>query len=148
MFHPCLESAMKPVVFLSGAVLCLSLACAHAEGLRKAIQFPKGKSAATLSSAVPQGFTDRYTLVANAGQTMTVGIRSEENNAVFTIYRPGYTVKTEDGVSVVAGATLEGAGEGEDAMKWNGKLPESGKYLIDVGATRGGATYKLSVTIK
>ena len=54
----------------------------------------------------------------------------------------------DDGVPTITGPTLAGAGEGEDAMKWKGPLPVSGKYLIEVGGTRGGASYKLTVTIK
>lgn len=139
---------MKPGLFLSAAVLFAGLGNVHAEGVRKVIQFPKGKSAATLAASVVRGDSDRYTLVAKADQTMTVGIRSKEENAVFTIYQPGYSSVVEDGVAMIQGPTLEGAGEGEDAMSWSGRLPASGTYLIEVGGTRGNASYKLTVSIK
>lgn len=143
---------MRPIPFLSAALafaLALSGSGAlHAEGLRQSIQFPKGQSSATLSASVIRGDTDRYDLVARKGQTMTVRIASEEDNAAFVIYRPGATVKVEDGMSFLEGPTLEGAGEGDDAMSWTGTLPSSGKYPIEVGGTRGNASYQLTVTIQ
>jgi len=33
-------------------------------------------------------------------------------------------------------------------MNWNGALPRSGDYVIEVGGTRGNATYKLKVTVR
>ena len=55
--------------------------------------------------------------------------------------RPGYKAgKDADGILEIKGATLQGAGEGEDAAAWKGDLPASGKYLILVGPTRGDAT--------
>ena len=136
-----------------GPLFALTLGCAglgtsHAEGVRSAIQFPAGASSAKVSQGLARGDTDRYEIVASKGQTMTLGITSEEGNAVFTLYRPGYRIADDDGISTVVGATLAGAGEGEDAMQWQGVLPVSGRYLIDVGATRGGATYQLGVAIQ
>ena len=129
-------------------MLLLGSGSLHAEGVRKAIQFPKGKTSSTVSGSVVRGDTDHYTVVAKADQTMTVAITSKEKNAAITIYVPGYSVTQEDGVAMVGGETLTGAGEGEDATGWSGKLPASGKYLIDVGGTRGNASYKLAVTIQ
>ena len=139
---------MKPSAFLCAALLFAGLGSLHAEGVRKAIQFPKGQSSATLAASVVRGETDRYDITANAGQTMTVSISSKEENAAFTIYQPGYKSVVDDGVPTITGPTLAGAGEGEDAVKWKGPLPASGKYLIEVGGTRGSASYKLTVTIK
>lgn len=79
---------------------------------------------------------------------MTVRIRALENNAAFEIYRPGYTVRTTDGVTEIQGQTLPGAGALADATTWNGTLPTSGKYRIVVGGTRGNATYRLTVEIR
>jgi hypothetical protein len=46
----------------------------------------------------------------------------------------------------VSGPAL--AGEDKDIMRWSGKLPKSGTYLIVVGGTRGNATYKMDVGIR
>ena len=80
---------------------------------------------------------------------MAVSITALEKNAAFTIYQPGYKAgKDADGIMEIKGATLQGAGEGDDATTWRGVLPTSGKYLILVGGTRGNATYKLKISIR
>jgi hypothetical protein len=48
----------------------------------------------------------------------------------------------------IAGEALPGAGEGEDAARWTGVLPQSGAYLLVAGSTRGNATYRLTVEIR
>jgi len=35
-----------------------------------------------------------------------------------------------------------------DVKHWSGKLPATGDYTIEVGATRGNTIYKLNVSIK
>jgi hypothetical protein len=64
---------------------------------------------------------------------MSVRITSVENNAVFVIYTPD-------------GGTL--LGEGEESTDWRGTLPQDGDYVIEVGGTRGNATYTLKVTVR
>ena len=118
-----------------GLLLFASGAFAAQEGLTKRVRFARGRTTATYKNSVVRGTRDRYTLGARAGQKMTVHITSVERNAVFTIYTPG-------------GGTLEGAGEGADASKWSGALPASGDYVIEVGGTRGNATYTLKVTVR
>lgn len=117
--------------------LLLPAVCAFAaqDGLTKRVRFPRGGTTATLKNSVVRGTRDRYTLGARAGQQMSVRITSVERNAVFTIYTPD-------------GGTLEGAGEGQDAANWSGKLPAGGDYVIEVGGTRGNATYTLKVTVR
>jgi hypothetical protein len=117
--------------------LLLATTCAFAaqNGLSKRVRFARGRTTATLKNSVVRGTQDRYTLGARAGQKLTVSITSVERNAVFTIYTPD-------------GGTLEGAGEGQDASKWAGALPASGDYVIEVGGTRGNATYTLKVTVR
>jgi hypothetical protein len=100
------------------------------------IRFPKGSTSTEIQGAVIRGETDRYLLGARAGQTLTVRITSEEDNAVFQLYRPG------------GRTALPGAAEEEDATRWNGKLPDSGDYVLVVGGTRGNAGYKLAIKIE
>lgn len=109
---------------------------ATAEGIKKRVRFARGKNSTTLNGSVIRGDRDTYLLGAREGQTMTVRITSLEDNAVFQIYTPG------------GKATLEGAGEGEDATEWTGEIPATGDYVIIVGGTRGNATYKLTVKIE
>ena len=118
-----------------GLLLLVTGAFAVQEGLKKRVRFGRGSTTATLKNSVVRGTRDRYTVGARAGQKMSVTITSIERNAVFTIYTPD-------------GGTLEGAGEGEDASKWSGALPASGDYVIEVGGTRGNATYTLKVRVR
>jgi hypothetical protein len=89
-----------------------------------------------VSGSVIRGERARHLVKAKAGQTLEVNITSDENNAVFQIYSPGEK------------ETLRGAGEMDDAMKWSGKLPADGEYVIVIGPTRGNATYKLTYSVK
>jgi len=97
--------------------------------------------------AVARGQIDCWTFVANAGQIAHVAITSTEKNAVFQIYKPGWKIARDDADRTVSGQAFSGAEEGSDAKTWSGQLVEGGKNLIVVGATRGGADYKLTLQI-
>ncbi|MCA1626856.1 MAG: hypothetical protein LC742_02685 [Acidobacteria bacterium] len=117
-------------------LLLVSSVCeVQARGVTRRIRFARGRTTAVLKNSLVRGDVDRYILGARAGQTMTVHITSLENNAVFNLQTP-------------SGKSLEGAGEVDDATDWSGELPESGDYIIEVGGTRGNATYTLEVTIR
>lgn len=106
-------------------------------GKTQVIRFAPGARSAEVEGTIIRGEVARYTLSARQGQTMRLGITALEDNAVFQVYPPG-----------PAGASaLPGTAEGEDATRWSGTLPRSGDYRIVVGATRGNATYRLSVRI-
>jgi hypothetical protein len=115
----------------------------------KEVHFAEGKNSTEIRQSVIRGESDQYFLTAKAGQKMEVSITAEEKNAAITIYQPGYKAdKDADGILEIKGATLKGAGEGEDATTWKGDLPASGKYLILVGPTRGNASYQLKISIR
>ncbi len=118
-----------------GMLLLATCVLAVQTGLSKRVRFPRGGTTATLKNSVVRGTVDRYTIGARSGQKMTVRITSLEDNAIFVIYQPD-------------GEILEGTGEGPNEMNWNGALPRSGDYVIEVGGTRGNATYKLKVTVR
>ena len=107
-----------------------------ADGVKRKVRFAPGTSSTTIKGAVIRGERDRYYLGAKKGQTMTVKIKSLEDNAVFQIYLPGEQ------------EALSGAGDEDDAMNWSGQLPADGEYVIVVGGTRGNATYTLTISIK
>jgi hypothetical protein len=127
----CLKSKFAAVLFAT--LLLATCAFAAQKGLTKRVRFPRGRTTAVLKNSVVRGTVDRYLLGARKGQQIIVHITSVENNAVFDIYTP-------------QGGTL--AGEGEDSTDWSGTLPEDGDYIIEVGGTRGNATYTLEVTIR
>lgn len=88
------------------------------------------------SGSVIRGEQARHTVSAKAGQTLSVDVTSDEDNAVFQIYLPGEK------------STLPGAGETDDATKFSGPVPTDGEYIIVVGPTRGNAKYKLRYSVK
>jgi hypothetical protein len=106
------------------------------EGVRKRIKFPRGSTSTVINNAVLRDEIDQYILNARAGQKMKVDISSIEDNASFQITRPDKT------------QLLPGAGFDDDAKHWNGELPDSGDYTIEVAPTRGNATYRLKVEIR
>jgi hypothetical protein len=107
-----------------------------AEGVRRRIKFPRGSTSTVINNAVLRDEIDQYILNARAGQKMKVDISSIEDNASFQITRPDKT------------QLLPGAGFDDDAKHWNGELPDSGDYTIEVAPTRGNATYRLKVEIR
>ncbi|MEZ5671341.1 MAG: hypothetical protein R3E08_02770 [Thiotrichaceae bacterium] len=117
----------------------------QAEGVSKEIKFKSGHSSSVEKGCVVGADTDEYTLEAHQGQTMSVSIESEEDNAVFNMFY------WADGVL----EPVEGTGdqeEGSAVKHWKGKLPgnadETTQYKIEVGKERGNACYTLKVTIK
>jgi len=118
-----------------GMLLVATCVLAVQTGLSKRVRFPRGGTTATLKNSVVRGTVDRYTIGARSGQKMTVSISSVERNAVFTIY-------------TLEGGTLDGASEGQGATQWNDELPQSGDYVIEVGGTRGNASYTLKITVR
>jgi len=120
---------------LSAAMLLVitSVETFAARDRTRRIRFESGRTTKVIKDAVVRGDSDRYILHARAGQTLIVHITSVESNAVFDIYRPG------------GKRTLENAQESTD---WTGSLPRTGDYVIEVGGTRGNATYTLEVTVR
>ena len=126
--------SLKIRVLLAAALLLTATVMAEAGRDRtRRIRFESGRTTKVIKDAVVRGDRDRYLLRARAGQTLIVHITSVENNAVFDIYRPG------------GRRTLENAQESTD---WTGALPRSGDYIIEVGGTRGNASYTLEVTVR
>lgn len=117
-------------------ICAFALSSISAEGVTRKVRFAKGTSSTTIRNAVVRGDQDRYLIGAKAGQTMTVKITSTEKNAVFQIYFHGEE------------ESLPGAGDGDDATNWSGRLPIDNEYVIVVGGTRGNATYALTISIK
>jgi hypothetical protein len=126
---------VKAAAAFLGLLLLATCAIAAQKGVTKRIRFARGRTTAALKNSLVRGTLDTYVVGARAGQKMTVSITSVERNAVFTIYTP-------DGVRV------EDTGEGQHALNWSGKLSESGDYVIEVGGTRGNATYTLRVSVR
>lgn len=126
---------MRYLIFALILVLA-GLSVSNAQVTNKRIKFKKGESSATIEGGVIRGERDTYLVGANKNQTMVVTIMSIEDNAVFQI------------VDRETGYYLEGAGELDDAKRWEGTLQSKGDYEIIVGGTRGNAEYTLKVFIE
>ena len=106
------------------------------------VQFAKGAHSAQIKGTFTGYDTINYTLVAKAGQTMTVSI-SGSSNANFNVFAPGAVPGQAEALS-----------SGADGEQWQGKLPASGKYLIQVYQMRASARrgeqvpHTLSVSIQ
>ena len=132
---------------LVASVLALGAlgAGAQAQDVRE-IRFAPGASSGTVSGAVVRGTRDVYAFTARKGQTAELRLVSLESNAAFSIWRPGAQLGADAGSDIV-GKSLPGAGEGQDAVQWRGRLPDSGRYFVIVGPTRGNATSELRLSI-
>ena len=111
--------------------------------------FATGSTRGTVGGHVLRGHRDLYSLQATAGQIMTITLTAPDDNAVFQVWEPNTSlVQDADGVLEFKGVALRGAGETDDATRWNGRLTRTGTYLIAVGSTRGNARYSMDIKIE
>jgi hypothetical protein len=116
---------------------------ARGESTLQSVHFQAGQSSAMLEGSLVRGDSATYSFSANAGQTADISITALEDNASFAIYQPPATVShSSDGLDV-DGATIV-----VDTKNWQGKLPASGAYYVQVGGDRGNASYKLTIKIE
>lgn len=136
--------------FRAALIVLLALVAGPAVAQSKAepITLARGASTATVTGAVVRGDRALYTIAARKGQRMSLRLSSGEKNDAFQIYAPGAKVETVDSVLEVSGEALPGAAEGDDAAQWSKTVALSGSYRIVVGATRGNASYRLSVEVR
>jgi len=110
------------------------------------LEFSRGASSAVVSDAVVRGTRSVYSFEARKGQWATIVVTAVESNAAISVWRPGAKATFGEFVEI-DGRALAGAGELDEAKKWQGRLPDTGTYLIVVGPTRGNATFELSLAI-
>lgn len=126
-----------------GMMAAAATAPALAKDTLRAVHFEAGQSSATVSGALVRGDSDIWSVSAGAGQTADISVTSTEDNAAFTIYPPPAQVSQgDDGLDI---STTPFA---TDTKSWQGALPGSGTYYIQVGGDRGNATYTLTISIK
>ncbi|HMF57787.1 MAG TPA: hypothetical protein VK619_15700 [Pyrinomonadaceae bacterium] len=93
------------------------------------IRFGRGRTSAVVRGTVFGGSSHPYLLRAMAGQTMSVHLASR-GDARFEIY-------------AYRGQTLA-----ENTTDWEGMLPVTNDYVINVSTTGRSASYTLEVTIR
>ena len=112
------------------------------------IYFAPGAGRGTVGGHVTRGQPNLYSLIAVAGQTMTVTMTAPDDNAIFQIFEPGTTIgRNADGTLDFKGKALHAIGSGEDPTRWRGRLTDRGTYLIVVDSTRGQARYSIDIRI-
>jgi hypothetical protein len=131
-----LKRRFGTVSLMAIVLICGTMSVSFADGVRKRIKFPRGRTSTVINNAVLREDIDQYLIGARAGQRMKIEISSVEGNASFQLVRPGNK------------GMLPGAAWDDDATQWNGVLPELGDYVIEVAPTRGNATYRLKVEIR
>ncbi len=113
------------------------------------IRFRHGRTSAIVSGGIVRMEEVCYVLVARAGQTVEADLTSPDGNVVFSLYRPGYSVKPAGDGPDISGRTVPGAGERDDATTVKATLPAPGRYLFVLGTTRGGGgEYALRVSVR
>lgn len=116
-------------------------------GVVTPIRFAPHSTSAVVHGAVARGEIACWSLAAVAGQHASLVIVSVEGNAVFQFYRPGWRLERAADEVTVDGHAYPGAAEGDDARAWSGRLTASGDGLVVVGSIRGGASYRLRVSV-
>jgi hypothetical protein len=100
------------------------------------IEFAPGTDNATREGDVDVGNVDRWTLRANAGQTMQLVVDSPDDNTVFTVFAPDRSV---------LGTVVPN--EVDAQPFWSGVLPATGDYQVEITSLGGPAYYAMKVWI-
>lgn len=110
---------------LLGLVIAGSPGLALAADQTQRVQFAPGATSTTLTGTVKGYDTARYLLGASGGQTMTVRLQAQNTSCYFNVAAPG----AEE-------ALFNGSINGDS---YNGELPASGDYSVDVYLMRNAA---------
>ena len=99
--------------------------------IRKKVVFGKGRTSTVIKQTIRRGTNHHYLLRANQGQTMIVHLAAKQCGV--TVYTPneGPAIDDADGVT-----------------DWEGTLPETGEYTIEVATDARLAAYTLEITIR
>ncbi len=106
-------------------------ACASSQATR--IQFAQGATSATITSHLAAGDMDSYVLRASKDQMMIVSVGAPKGDAVLEIYG------LSDGRWLVRSTARQ--------TSWQGVLPATQDYGINVVSVGGNTPYTLQVTI-
>jgi len=100
------------------------------------IEFESGKLSTLVNNSILRGDRDVYYFNALSGQRLSTALTALEDNAVLAIYY------RKNSKWILVDSSLK-------SRVWHGKLPksQSNRYMIEVGGTRGNATYELFIGI-
>lgn len=100
------------------------------------LQFEPGADSGTRTGSVAPGSTDRWLIDARAGQFMQVMVDSVEDATVFSVFAPDRTLL----------ATVDSSTPDEHTY-WEGTLPASGDYAVEVTSATTATPYDIKVAI-
>jgi len=115
-------------------LLLTSTALSMQHTVVRRVRFPRGRTTVVLKGTVVNNTLNNYLLNARAGQTMSVHLTSPSGKAWFDLYPRNDR-----------GALADSA---EDTKDFEGRLPQSGDYVISVYSETGTTRYTLEVTVR
>ena len=115
-------------------LLLTSTALSMQHTVVRRVRFPRGRTTVVLKGTVVNNTLNNYLLNAKAGQTMSVHLTSPSGKAWFDLYPRNDR-----------GALTDSA---EDTKDFEGRLPQSGDYVISVYSETGTTRYTLEVTVR
>lgn len=123
---------MNTIKLIIATTLILASANVFAADRTFNLKFSSGKISSTVENAIVRGDRDIYRFTAGSNRSLSVAITAFENNATVAIF-----YRRNSKWVVINGA--------KDTRAWHGKLPksESNRYKIEVGGTRGNASYEM-----
>jgi hypothetical protein len=119
-------------------------AAALRRGIERDLDLAGANRSALVEAVVMRGAPDRYHVIAQKGQTLTLQLQAEPGAVRVDVYGPGAIATFEPTGLVVQGTRLS---YWQDAWRFSGKAAEDGKYLILVSANRDGARYTIDVGV-
>ena len=99
-------------------------------GGRYRVRFPAGAFGTRIECALVRGETYLFRVEVAEGQTLTAGVSSVEDNAVFAISSPSGALLAEEQTELVVSGT------------------DAGSYEIVVGSIRGNAPFTLEIDVR
>ena len=112
-------------VGISFVLICSLVTCAEAQTKRITVKFKRGSSGATYKNSVSGYGTVDYVARANAGQTMSVKLKSSNPYLYFYLGKDDFIEPLSESARTTT--------------SWLGQLPDTGGYLIRVYLFRNAA---------
>jgi hypothetical protein len=97
------------------------------------VTFPGGATTVTLNGSTPKGYVVSYAFSCQANQVMTVSLNVPATTAYLDVF------------GLATGPLLSASSK---ATSWNGTLPSSQDYIIEVIPVGGEISYSLTVSVK
>ena len=132
---------LRRLAVLSAILLAQVAGAQEAETQR--VQFPAGQSGTVIRNSISGFNSVEYLLGAQAGQRMVVEMSTSNPSAYFNIYAPGNAPGRSEAMFIAASSGL----------RYEGVLPSSGDYMVQVFINRNAArrdesaSYQLDISI-